>query len=231
MIHKFFVHFTHVFGCHLYQERIGRYFLTTLEAKHLQLTLEAFSSLKEDDDPLTFTQACWSLCVLYQWAGAARLSNHYFKRCMQVIRKRDIRFAPLSDSTIPEFTEYVHERAAVLAQMVSSEAWFYIAGQAGVEGLLDRHIAKFEIPVSVQLFNENKRSLCFEQQLYSELYIESDSVGRSRSLEDQFRYELPVSATNIIFAHEFLNSLCLVHLPRTVRNLSYHVARTKYGSC
>lgn len=110
--------------------------------------------MNEEDDPLTFAQACWSLCVLYQWVRAASLSTHYFQRCMEVIRKNDIRFAPRSAqslSPVPEFTEYVHERAAVLAQMVSSEAWLYIAGQPDVSETLDPHIAKLNIPVRVKI--------------------------------------------------------------------------------
>lgn len=94
--------------------------------------------------------------MLYGWYKAATDSNNLYKTCVQVIRRNDIRFTPSSSqgsnlsSQMPEFTEHVHERVAMLAQMVSSEVWVYIASRPGDAGLLKGHIRKHDVTVRHQ---------------------------------------------------------------------------------
>lgn len=182
VIHPFFICFAHLVGCQVripasicspnftldqfYQERAGSQFLLPIQADHLQSCIEAFATMKEKIDPPGYLLACYSLHLLYGCFHAASSSNEFYKRCTKVIRRNNLRFVPKSSqgqvisSQTPEFTEYAHERIALLAQIVASEATIYICGLPGGAGSLDWHFSKFDVPVrskTKQLFSQANR--------------------------------------------------------------------------
>lgn len=136
-IHPFFVHLAHLCGAQFYQEIQGSYFLQEVQAMHFQFTLDALASMREEHDPLSLAQALYSTAMVYAYTKAVKISKVYFKRCMAVIRRNNIRVVPhqqgyKDQSVLPdplELHEKSCERVAFLAQMLYIEDMVYIIGQ------------------------------------------------------------------------------------------------------
>lgn len=165
LIHEFFIHFANLAGCHLYQERAGSYCILYIQAAHLQSTLDAFSRMKEEDDPLAYAQACWSLSAAYGTALSMKLATFYFRKSVEVIRRNNIRFTPELETSVlnmedmasvsaqqPYTMDHVHEKVAFLGQMVYLETAFYIAGLPDSIILLDYHLPDHRFPVRFYYF-------------------------------------------------------------------------------
>lgn len=188
IIHPFFIHLANLAGAHFWQERAGGYCLLHLQAGYLQSTLDSFATMEEDTDPLSIAQACWSMMMLYGMVQRPKALRQ-LKRCMEILQRNNIRFVPLpsdhedpnipSPCSPPEFTEYVHERAAFLAQIVYAEAFLYLIGQSDDE---NSHLS-----TRVGSYLE----YCKTEFLYSEVYS-VDGKLEEMSLTEQFRYHLPV---------------------------------------
>lgn len=191
-IHPFFVHFSHLVGVQFWQERVGRYCLLHLQAGYFRSTLDAFSSMREDSDPLSLAQACLLMSSadgMIQGTESPRL----LRRCLRILRRNRIGFFPIpsNDSSLnyepPEFSEHVYERVAFLAHIVASEAFFYISCQPTASTTLDSNDPKSSSPPQAKSHHEYCKGL-FE---YSEVYG-ADEKLQDMSLNDQFRYKLPV---------------------------------------
>lgn len=192
ILHPFFVFLGHLCGCQFWQEHVGRYCLLHLQAGYLRSTLDAFSSMKEEDDPLSLAQACWSMSVVQ---GVVQQPNAFrqFKRCLDILRRNRIRFVPLPtdislhDCSLPAFTEHVHERAAFLAQTVFAEAFIYISGQPDSPASLHRNEHKSQSSTRVKSYLDYCKTEFFNWDVRL-----IDGKLEEMSLTEQFRYHLPV---------------------------------------
>lgn len=163
VIHSFFVHYANLVGSQFYQERLGKYSdsILFIQAAHLRSTLDAFSIMKEAEDPLSFAQACWCLSVAYGTVQSRKFAVQNLKKAMDVIHRNSIRFASInfpSTEGTPEtstfqlpLTENEYEKVAFLGQIVYVGAVFYVAGQPDAASLLDQHLHSYQL--SVSLFN------------------------------------------------------------------------------
>lgn len=158
----FFLHLSHLVGAHFYQERLGRYCLHHIQARHLQATLDALHCMKEEDDPLALSQAFWCMCMIHACAQSHKLAKIYLRKSLEIIRRHDIQFVPTSRgdaasqernvcSPLPPFSETLHERAAFLGQMLYGEVFVYISSQPGPR----THIGPFD-----EDFNNNELPVC-----------------------------------------------------------------------
>lgn len=161
IIHPFFVHLANLAGVQFYQERLGRYCLLPILAGHLQSTLEALTTMKEEDDPISLARAYWAMTIVYAFPSAIRAAQRYLLRAVEIIRRNNIRFVRyLADSgsqlelSVPSilepFSEEVHERVAFLADMLHVETYIYIAGQPGGPYYYhSENYYKFELPARI----------------------------------------------------------------------------------
>lgn len=136
-LHPFFVHFAELAGSTYYQEILGSYCMLPAQAMHLQCSLDALHSMREEDDPLSLAQAYFYMGMAHAYMQAIKVGKRYFKKCVDVVQRNKIRFVPISNgdgdslniiSTPPESQECVHERVVFLAQMVYLEDVVYIIG-------------------------------------------------------------------------------------------------------
>lgn len=137
-IHPFFIHFANLAGAQAFQEQQGHFGLLYIQALHLHFTLEAFHTMKEEDDPFALAQANFFMGMAYGHIQKIHVAARYLKRSVGIVRRNRIRFIPMlsGDETndlcsLPPFSEEVHERAAFLAQMLYSEIVVYLLGQPG----------------------------------------------------------------------------------------------------
>jgi len=126
VIHPFFIYFAQLFGCNIYQEQKGEYcYLYTL-CMYLRLMREAFVTMYEDDDPLSFAEVCQFVSLWCTYNHNAILGVQYFIKAMDVVKRHDIRFVsrPASNHSQPyrsscsESPEEILERMAFLTLLI-----------------------------------------------------------------------------------------------------------------
>lgn len=222
IIHPFFIHLSHLAGCQVsespmypliytnvlpskfYQERLGYYCLLPTQAGHLMSTLEAFASMREENDPFSLAQASWTMCIVYTHPQNLAMARRHLKMSMDIVQRNNIRFVPNSkgrtsshaeiSNFVPVFTEAVHERTAFLANLVHAETFIYLAAQPGGGYYPDNSSYEAELGVSI---TSPSRAVFLMQAVYSDVYSEPSLTQNGITypeLETQFRYDLPVSA-------------------------------------
>lgn len=109
-----------MFGCNLYQERRRDQSLACILDVHLGLAHDAFKSMSEVDDPMSFAQAQLLLALACLYNHELVLGKHFFRYSIRTIRQHSIRFVPQTDgrSARPEFSEEVHERVSFLGEIM-----------------------------------------------------------------------------------------------------------------
>jgi hypothetical protein len=126
----------------VYQEQQGFFCSLPAQAFHLRRTLKSFASMREEDDPFNFALANFYMGLSNGYIQNVKTSIRLLRRSVEVVRRNGIRFVPISSgdacqqhhdslSSIPEFSEDVHERAAFLSQMLYTESFLFLAGQPG----------------------------------------------------------------------------------------------------
>lgn len=146
VIPPFFVYYAELSGRHAYQLSRREFSLWESQAALAQFAFRFLSMIRTEDDPLAFVQAHWAVALAMMVIGNPNLAWKHYRRAIIVIRRRDIRFAPLANSNvtcpeIPSFTtgfipsEEDHERVAFLAKVLYLEAflYFYVSGLPGAK--------------------------------------------------------------------------------------------------
>jgi len=149
IIHPFFIHFAHLFGCNMYQEHRGHYSHLLLLDAHLHFARDALLSMKEGDDPLSFAQACFLMFLVCIYNQNIYLGSRYMKLVAGTIKRNDIRFVPRHtvgymanqhiNSPVSEFSEEVHERGSFLSEVLYSEVDLILLTGGKETALLDLH--------------------------------------------------------------------------------------------
>ncbi|KAF9785874.1 hypothetical protein BJ322DRAFT_1056718 [Thelephora terrestris] len=179
IIHRFFIYFMTVYGCHLDQERRRNFDFVHVQALLTQLCLEIVLTIVEAEDPFTFLQAYYvmanSCFYTYTYAPAKR----YLKKAVDVAKRNGIRlvdrsFSDSSDSPNhnvimdppPEYLESVQERVATLVQLIFTP--------------LQHHLMTGEdIPLSSYLESQFRDELPYA---YPRMWDELPEVLRLRAL-------------------------------------------------
>jgi hypothetical protein len=111
-------------GCNLYQERKGEYCFLYTMCIYLRQTKEAMMSMREEDDPLSYAEACHFMALLCVYNHNGILGKEYFMKAMRVVDTYDIRFAPRFESnnavSSPHSSsgEQLLARVALLCQLI-----------------------------------------------------------------------------------------------------------------
>ena len=130
-IHRFFIYYMTVFGCHLDQERRRNFDLIHVQALLTQLLLETVLTLGEAEDPFLFIQAYCFMATSCFYTYTYVPGKRYLKRAIDIAKGHGIRMVDRSCSSSsdspnynmimdppPEHLESVQERVATLAQMI-----------------------------------------------------------------------------------------------------------------
>jgi hypothetical protein len=118
VVHPFFIHFAQLSGCHFYQERRREFFLLHLEAMYLNMALDSFKDMTEDDDSFDTAQAYQLMALAYLYSQDAYLGLKFFQQSIDLFRRHWIDF---SASPLPELTESLQERIAFLCEAIWTE--------------------------------------------------------------------------------------------------------------
>jgi hypothetical protein len=120
IIHPFFIHFAHMFGCNIYLEQQRNYVQLPILGVHLQLALASLVEMTEDD-PLSFAQACFFMMIACMYNYNSALGKRCLNLVISTVRRNDIRYVSLFRVHVPDFTEEVHERASFLSELICAE--------------------------------------------------------------------------------------------------------------
>ena len=134
VIHPFFVYFAQLFGCNIFQERNGEYSHLYTMCIYLRLTKEAIASMSEDDDPLSFAEACQFMSLWCTYNHNTILGKEYFVKAIQIVNKYDIRFvsqSPRNPSqphapSWPRFSDEIAERVVFLSQLICLQVHLHL---------------------------------------------------------------------------------------------------------
>jgi hypothetical protein len=144
VISPFFVYYAEISGRHRYQLSRMEFSLWGSQGILGQLTFRFLSTIRLEDEPLTFARAHWMAALAMMTIGNPNLAWKHYRRAATVIRRHDIRFVPkvlLDYPGIPSIThEFIpseedHERVAFLSKILYLEAflYFYVSGLPGTK--------------------------------------------------------------------------------------------------
>ena len=161
VIPPFLVYYAELSGRHQYQLSRKEFSLWGSQGVLGQLTFRFLSMIRPEEDPFTFAQAHWTVALAMMVVGNPSLAWKYYRRAITVIRRHDIRFAPLANTDhleIPHITaglipsEEDHERVAFLAKILYLEAflYFYVSGLPGTK-VWANHNHEDKLPVWTQM--------------------------------------------------------------------------------
>jgi len=161
VIPPFFVYYAELSGRHQYQLSRMEFSLWGSQGVLGQLTFRFLSMIRQEEDPFTFAQAHWAVALAMMVIGNPNLAWKHYRRAITVIRRQDIRFAPLANTNhleIPPTTtglipsEEDHERVAFLAKILYLEAflYFYVSGLPGTKVWANRN-HEDKLPVWTQI--------------------------------------------------------------------------------
>ena len=166
VVHPFFIHFAHMFGCNIHLEQRRDYVNLQTLVFHIRSTLAALAEMSEDD-PLLLAQACLLMTFACLYNHNTRLSRRYLHLTIGIVKRNDIRLVPrtplhgMTDDPPLSYPEEVPERISFLINLMYSEVLLtHISGSAPV--LLSDLWEQFEheLPVCSSLTH-----ICFHLSL------------------------------------------------------------------
>jgi hypothetical protein len=161
VIHPFFIYFSQLFGCNIFQEHKGEYSYLYTMCLYLRLTKEAIASMREDDDPLSFAEACQFMSLWCTYNHNTILGNQYFVKAMRIVTKYNIRFVSRYPGTPsqphtpswPLFSDEIAERVVFLSQLIYLQLHLRLITGDSDDLCYDlRHQFLNELPVCSLLF-------------------------------------------------------------------------------
>lgn len=239
------MHFAHLAGAQEYQERQGYYSVLPIQARHLYLTQVALRSMEESDDPLAFAQATYYMGYAYLSVQSINTGLRYLRRSLQVICRNNIRFVQLSTGdtvdhkldTLPSQThlepmELTLERATMLSNLLFLGIRFFLVGQPSVAVVGLQFSKDFSSQMPVRCYSALRYTFSddYTQTFYSEIFSPQDKLADVfLELEEQFRYEFPVSA----FFHRRLHTVIGVNNAGCISGIGFalHISCSECNVC
>jgi hypothetical protein len=122
VVHPFFIHFAHAFGCNLFLERQRDYNLLPILEGHLKHVWHSMESMREEDDPLSFAQACFFLFYASTYNMNRFLGQRFLKLAADCVKRHDIRLVFRNMEKKPALpTEEDTERIGFLCELLCAE--------------------------------------------------------------------------------------------------------------
>jgi hypothetical protein len=160
VVHPFFIHFAHLHGCHLYQERQRKFSLLHIEEKYSRLASASLQSMNEEEDPFSTALASHYMSMLCLYSHAAQPGKYLHEKAVEIINKHDIRFVPRTvtagtalDVVECKILEEMHERAAHLSQIIFTEVNYNFVARETLDMCSDLEKQfRNELPVCITFF-------------------------------------------------------------------------------
>ncbi|KAF9647274.1 hypothetical protein BDM02DRAFT_3170273 [Thelephora ganbajun] len=126
-IHRFFIEFAQLVGCHFHRRHSSDNNLMQLETTYLFSVLRTLSSMKEEADPVSYAHAHWLVAMACVTTGNSQKAISFMKEAVQAVeRNRDLflsRLPGLSSVLVTasvDYSEDLHEKLGLLAHIL----WF-----------------------------------------------------------------------------------------------------------
>ena len=126
VVHPFFVHTSNAVGMHLHACVGDSPAMVRLHAKHAQRSLVQMSEVGKSSNMQLKAQVylyAASACLFQRWFQPARIN---LTEACDAVDRANLRFIPVS-GRLPELTEEVQERLAVLSQIIYMENYLSLA--------------------------------------------------------------------------------------------------------
>lgn len=151
-IHAFFIHYAHIWGCHLYQQFRYDFVLLFLQSIYVYMAVESLSTIREKDNPILLTQALLMTSEMYFHTHHPDFGLKYLEMAAGVVKKNGLRFVMRSRSSAHgpiDVTEDIRQRVGLLSQLLYVETeLFLLAGRK--PDLFEELEAEFKFDLAVR---------------------------------------------------------------------------------
>lgn len=151
-IHPFFIHYAHIWGCHLYQQFRCDFVLLFLQSIYVYMAVESFSTIREKENPLLYAQALLMFSEMYFHTHHPDFGLKYLEMAAGIVKRNRLRFVMRSqDSTSGpiDVTEGIRQRVGFLSQLLYVETeLFLLAGRN--PSLFEELEAEFKLDLVVR---------------------------------------------------------------------------------
>lgn len=150
-IHAFFIHYAHIWGCHLYQQFRYDFVLLFLQSIYVYMAVESLSTIREKDNPILLTQALLMTSEMYFHTHHLDFGLKYLEMAAGVVKKNGLRFVMRSQNSARgpiSVTDDIRQRVGLLSQLLYVETeLFLLAGRN--PNLFDELEAEFRFDLAV----------------------------------------------------------------------------------
>jgi hypothetical protein len=151
-IHAFFIHYAHVWGCHLYQQFRYDFVLLFLQSIYVYMAVESLSTIREREDPVLLTQALLMTSEMYFHTHHLDFGLKYLEMAAGVVKNNRLRFVMRSQNSSHRtlsVTDDIKQRVGLLSQLLYVETeLFLLTGRN--PGLFDELEAEFKFDLAVR---------------------------------------------------------------------------------
>lgn len=132
-IHAFFIHYAHIWGCHLYQQFRCDFVLLFLQSIYVYMAVESLSTIEEKQNPILFARALLMLSEMYFHTHHLDFGLKYLEMTADIVKRNRLRFVMRSQNSAAgpiDVTEDIRQRVGFLSQLLYVETeLFLLAGR------------------------------------------------------------------------------------------------------
>lgn len=151
-IHAFFIHYAHVWGCHLFQQFKCDFVLLFLQSIYVYMAVESLSTIKEKQNPILFAQALLMLSEMYFHTHHLDFGLKYLEMTAGIVKRNRLGFVMRSKNSATgpiDVTEEIRQRVGFLSQLLYVETeLFLLAGRK--PNLFEELEAEFKLDLGVR---------------------------------------------------------------------------------
>lgn len=128
-IHPFFIHYAHIWGCHLYQQFRCDFVLLFLQSIYVYMTVESFSTIREKENPILYAQALLMLSQMYFHTHHLDFGLKYLEMAAGIVKRNRLRFVMRSQDSASgpiDVTEGIRQRVGFLSQLLYVETELFL---------------------------------------------------------------------------------------------------------
>lgn len=151
-IHPFFIHYAHIWGCHLYQQFRCDFVLLFLQSIYVYMAVESLTTIQEKDNPILLTQALLMTSEMYFHTHHLEFGLKYLEMAAGVVGKSELRFVMRSQNSARgafSVTDDIRQRVGLLSQLLYVETELFLLTDRK-PNLFDELEAEFKSDLAVR---------------------------------------------------------------------------------
>lgn len=128
-IHGFFIHYAHIWGCHLYQQFRCDFVLLFLQSIYVYMAIESLTTIREKENPVMLTQALLMTSEMYFHTHHPDFGLKYLEMAAGIVKKNGLRFVMHSQNSAhgqTNVTEDIRQRVGLLSQLLYVETELFL---------------------------------------------------------------------------------------------------------